>query len=140
RIDQLDQLLHSLARPLETADEQVEQELVTLAVTVARQLVRRELQTSPDEIVAVVREALGVLPSHSNDIRVVMHPDDAQLVREVLSDTAQERAWRIVEDPALTRGGCRIDTDVSRVDATLEHRLNQVIASVWGDARTGGGG
>lgn len=132
---ELTALLQGLARPLETADERVVEELVALAVAMSRHIVRRELQTAPDEIIRVVREALAVLPSQTADVRVEMHPQDAGLVRESLPESEGERAWRIVEDPALTRGGCRVISDVSRVDATVEQRLNQVIAAALGDMR-----
>jgi len=137
RAAQFDQVLCSLAHPVENLDMQVEHELLELAMAIARQLVRRELQTSPDEIIAVVREALKALPSNSSEIRVIMHPEDAQLVRDLMANVKEDNAWRIVEDPALTRGGCRVESDHSRVDATLERRMSQIVASIWGVSRTG---
>jgi flagellar assembly protein FliH len=44
-------------------------------------------------------------------------------------------AWTINEDPLITRGGCKIDTDVSHIDATVENRLAAVIATVFGGER-----
>ncbi|MEJ2480067.1 MAG: flagellar assembly protein FliH [Acidihalobacter sp.] len=131
-------LLDAAARPLEDLDRQVVEELMALAVAVSRQIVRRELQAAPDEIIRVIREALAVLPSQSGDVRVELHPQDAALVRELMPEGEGERAWRIVEDPALDRGGCRISSEVSRVDATVERRLNQAIAAALGDMRGGG--
>lgn len=130
-------LLDALARPLAAVERRVLDELFALAAAVSRQIVRRELQLAPDEIVGVIREALAALPSQAADIRVELHPQDAELVREVLHDGTGERAWRIVEDPALSRGGCRVRSDASRVDATVEHRLNQAIAALLGDMRGG---
>jgi flagellar assembly protein FliH len=46
-----------------------------------------------------------------------------------------EQSWQIVEDPAMTRGGCRVRSEQSRVDASVEARLNAVIANVLGDER-----
>jgi len=42
----------------------------------------------------------------------------------------------VVEDPALTPGGCNIETEHSRIDATVESRLAAVIAQVMGGERS----
>ncbi len=131
----LRQVLDSLLPFVEELDQQLEQELVTLATVVARRLVRRELQTDPGQIVAVVREALAVLPSSERRLRLHLHPQDAEIVRKALHLTTIEQPWEVVDDPTLTRGGARLETAVSRIDATGEHRLNTVIAEIWGGER-----
>jgi flagellar assembly protein FliH len=68
-------------------------------------------------------------------VRLHLHPDDAALVRETLSPAEGEHAWVIVEDPLLTRGGCTVSTDNSKIDATAESRLQALIISVAGDER-----
>jgi len=145
RVAALERVLDALAAPLAAVDEAVEEELVALALAVARQIIRRELRTSPGEVVAAVREALAALPSGARSVRLVLHPEDAAIVRETLSAPEDERRWRIEEDPTLTRGGCRVLTETSHVDATVERRLGAVIARVLGgereeDAGDGDGG
>lgn len=135
RVRRLDHLLTSLTAPLAEFDQRVEQELVALAMAVARQLVRRELKTDPGQIVAVVREALNALPIASQNVRLYMHPEDAALVRAALSVTDGEHAWRIIEDGLQNRGGCRLVTDTSRIDASVETRLAAIIATVLGGER-----
>ena len=79
---------------------------------------------------------MALLPVAEGDIRLELHPDDAALVRELLHlDEREAPAWRIVEDPTLTRGGCRILNATSRIDATLENRIQQVVAAVLGGER-----
>ncbi len=132
----LAQAARALARPLEELDQRLEEELVTLSIAVARQLVRRELQTQPDEVVAVVREAIQALPYSASQVKVFLHPDDVRLIRETLRSSEEEsQPWKIVEDPVLTRGGCRVETDRSRINATVEKRLNAVIARLLGGER-----
>ena len=136
RVQQLDRILGLLGRPLEALDAAVEEQLTWMTTEIARRLIRRELRTSPGEIVAVVREAVGLLPVASTDVQVRLHPDDAQLIREVLSLGRDDQPiWRIVEDQTLSRGGCLVNTELSRIDATLEKRLGAVIATVLGDER-----
>nr|WP_296752641.1 FliH/SctL family protein [Thioalkalivibrio sp.] len=116
-------------------DQSLEQELVVLATTVARQLVRRELRMDPGQIVAAVREALAVLPSSDRRVRLHLHPEDARIVSEALHLSELEQPWKVIEDPTLSRGGAWLETDTSRVDATVESRLNAVIAEMWGGER-----
>ncbi|MBL8259480.1 MAG: flagellar assembly protein FliH [Candidatus Competibacteraceae bacterium] len=136
RVRKLDQILDFLSQPLEQLDAAVEEQLTWMTTEIARRLIRRELRTSPGEIVAVVREAVKLLPVASADVQVRLHPDDAKLIREVLSlGRDGEPVWKIVEDQTLSRGGCLVNAELSRIDATLEKRLGAVIATVLGDER-----
>ena len=135
RVHDLDALMQTLAKPLEQLDGQVEEELVQLALAVARQLVRRELKTDPGQVLAVVREAMAALPLTARNVRLHLHPEDATLVRETLSVSDNERSWKIVDDPVLTRGGCKVSSDTSQIDASVERRLHNVIANVLGGQR-----
>lgn len=136
RARRLDSLLQCLAHPFEELDNQVEEQLVILALTVARQLVRREIKSDPGQIIGVIREATGLLPVAAGTVQIELHPEDAALVREVLNlDVEDERSWRIREVPTLSRGGCRIATNTSSIDATVEGRLNQVVTEVLGGER-----
>ncbi len=136
RVAHLDATLQLLARPLAELDAEVEKQLVTLALTVARHLVRRELRIDPTQVVGIIRSTVSLLPAAARDVRIHLHPDDAALVREKLAEPHAERAWSIVEDPIMMRGGCRVTTDHTQIDARLEARLGAAIASVLGSERT----
>jgi flagellar assembly protein FliH len=110
--------------------------LLQLALAVGKQLARRELRIDPAQVIAIIRESLGQLPSSARDIRVHLHPEDAAIVRERLTAPANERAWTVVEDPTLSRGGCIVRTENSQIDARLDSRINTVIASALGDERS----
>lgn len=135
RVNDFRNLAEQLSEPLKELDEQIETELVGLSIGIAKQLIRRELKTESGQIVAVVREAIQALPAYSRDIRVSMHPDDVELVRSALHVEESSPAWRLEEDPLQTRGGCRVETETSRIDASVESRLAQVIAAVLGGER-----
>ncbi|WP_256360375.1 FliH/SctL family protein [Methylomonas koyamae] len=128
-------LLDALSEPFKKLDDAVEQELVKLAIAIASQLIRRELKSEPGEIVAVVREAIKVLPLAAQKVTVNLHPEDAALVRSALKLDESMPPWRLQEDPLLSRGGCIVETEVSRVDASVESRLAAVIANVLGGDR-----
>ncbi|MGR9114267.1 MAG: flagellar assembly protein FliH [Gammaproteobacteria bacterium] len=133
--DDLGNILKTLSEPLNVLDDEVEKELVHLAIAIGRQLVRREIKLDPGQVVAAVREAMNIMPLASQQITLSLHPEDAELVRSVFVLDEASSAWIIHEDPLITRGGCKVDSDVSHVDATVENRLAAVIAQVLGDER-----
>ena len=129
-------LIQSLNKPLEILDDEVIEQLVQLSITVSRQIIRRELKIDPGQVMAVIRESMSVLPATARDIKIYLHPEDARLVREILSvDDDTDRPWKIVDDPVLTHGSCRIQSENSFIDASVEQRLNQVISDLLGDER-----
>ncbi|MGC8854346.1 MAG: flagellar assembly protein FliH [Halothiobacillaceae bacterium] len=129
------ELVDSLTQPLEATEGELETALIELALALAKQLVRRELKTQPDEIIPVVREALAALPATAREVVVHLHPEDAALVRATIHSPGS--FWRIEEDGAIARGGCVVVTPTSRVDATLERRIAQLVAGVLGDDARG---
>jgi flagellar assembly protein FliH len=135
RVQKLDTLLQFMSRPLEELDADVEKMLLQLTLSVGKQLARRELRVDPSQVIAIIRESLQELPIAARQARVHLHPQDASIVRERLAEPSSERAWTIVEDPTMSRGGCVVKTDTSRIDARLESRINTVIANVLGDER-----
>lgn len=135
RVKRLDAALSLLARPLEQVDADIEGELAQLALAVGKQLARRELRVEPTRVIAILRESLALLPAAARDVRVHLHPEDAATVREHLTAPGGDRAWTIVEDPTLSRGGCLIHSQSSRIDSRLEARIAVVAASVLGDER-----
>jgi flagellar assembly protein FliH len=134
-VGRLDQIMSCLEAPLCDLDEQVVQEMTALSIAVARQLIRRELKTDPGQIVAVVREALAALPSASRKVSLYLHPEDADLVRHALSLDDGRQRWKLVEDPLLNRGGCRVVTETSNIDASVDKRMAAVIAKLLGGDR-----
>jgi flagellar assembly protein FliH len=136
-VERLAGMFHDLAKPFEVLDAEVERELLTLAMALARQIVRRELKSDPTQIIGIIREAIAALPVAARDVRVHLHPEDAAVVRDNLAPTESERAWNMIEDPVMARGGCQITTATSRIDARLETRLASILSELLGTERGG---
>jgi len=134
-VKRVDAALQLLARPLEQLDAEIESELARLALAIGKQLARRELRVEPTQVIAILRESLALLPATAREVRVHLHPEDAATVREHLTTPAGGRAWTLVEDPTLSRGGCIVHSDASRIDARLESRIAAIAASALGDER-----
>ena len=136
RVQNLGAILDFMSKPIAALDREVQRQLASLAGAIARQIVRRELKTHPDEIVAVIRETVALLPMTAREVRVHLNPEDAKLVRSRLTEASGDRAWSIAEDPIISRGGCRVSSESSTIDAQLEQRLGAAIAAALGDTRS----
>ncbi|MDP1652703.1 MAG: flagellar assembly protein FliH [Rhodocyclaceae bacterium] len=122
------QAADGLEQALREFDQQVADELVALAVEIARQVVRREISARPDAILAVVGEALAQLP-HQH-AAIYLNPADASLVRSYLGDALAHAGHRILEEPALKPGDCLLESGGSQIDATTATRWRRVIESL----------
>ncbi len=130
-VAKLESLAGGLTDPLAAAADQLEPELLTLTVALARKVLASELETRPELIEQVLHQALEQLPGRSQEVRVHVHPDDRSLLDEYAQSLDTRVRW--VADTTLARGGCRVESGAASVDASLERRLQQAVEAVWGD-------
>jgi flagellar assembly protein FliH len=133
KIAALEAIIGTLAKPLEQLDDAMEQELTRLALIIAKHLVRRELRLDPTQVIGIIRHTVGLLPVSARDLKVHLHPEDARIVREKLAQPSGEPEWVLKEDPLMARGGCRLTTATSSVDARLESRVAEAVNALLGD-------
>ncbi len=125
-------LIGKLDKSLSDLDATVADELLALAVELAREVIRQEISARPDILLEVVREALALLP-HQH-AAIYLHPDDASLLRSYMGDQLTHAGHRIHEDSKLARGDCMLEAGNSEVDATLAMRWRRVIEGLGVDA------
>ncbi|MCP4270921.1 MAG: flagellar assembly protein FliH [Gammaproteobacteria bacterium] len=135
--NQLKGILQSCHQQASIFDQEICEQLVAITVSVAKQVIRRELNTDPEQIMAVIREAISCLPASSEKLLLKLHPDDAALVREIYHlDEEPDRTWKIFEDPGLQRGGCIINSESSLVNADLDARIATIVSQLLGGERS----
>jgi flagellar assembly protein FliH len=101
-----------------------DEELLALALAMTRAIVRHEVQTAPETILAVARAALQEMSiEHSVLLRV--HPDDAAVIEAQLPALGLPPSVHVsvVADAALSPGGCQVEGGASRVDGRIETQL-----------------
>ncbi|MCO7576750.1 MULTISPECIES: flagellar assembly protein FliH [Pseudomonas chlororaphis group] len=125
KLQALEQLMVNLFEPIAEQDTQIEQSLVELVKHVTRQVIQRELVMDSSQIEHVMREALKLLPLGVGNVRLYVNPQDFEQVKSLRE--RHEESWRIVEDEALLPGGCRVETEHSRIDASIETRITQAL-------------
>ncbi|MCB1749916.1 MAG: flagellar assembly protein FliH [Gammaproteobacteria bacterium] len=135
RVELLDGVLRDLTAPLATLDEAVVDSVAELALLIARHLVRRELKVTPGEVVGVVRETLRHLPVATRGTAIHLNPEDVEIVRGALALGGDDVAYRLEPDPLVTRGGCIVESETSRIDASVEARLAAIASKMFGGER-----
>jgi flagellar assembly protein FliH len=121
------QMAESFSSTLDNLDFRLADMVLELSLDVARQVVAGELAVHPERILDVVNLALKQMAETSREARLVLHPDDALLVRPYLDQVLDKNRLRIVEDARIERGGCMIETPQGDLDATLPARWRQVV-------------
>ena len=127
---QLQALALALPAALQLAQSSIADDLLALALDIARQVLGQALATEPQAILAVVHELLHAEPSLSGAPQLLLHPDDAALVKELLADDLKTAGWRIRSDAQIARGGCRVTAHSGERDATVQTRWERVSAAL----------
>ena len=129
KIGALEKLMGNLFEPIAEQDTEIEKSLVDLVKHITRQVIQRELAIDSTQLEHVMREALKLLPLGVGNVRLYINPQDFEQVKALRE--RHEETWRIVEDEALMPGGCRVETEHSRIDATVETRLARVMDKLF---------
>ena len=123
---QLESILHFLEQPLKEMSQDVEHQLAELSVMLAKQLLKIESRTDPQHIFKLVEESLEYLPLKSRNVSVHLNQEDIALLNQAELDI-ENQSWTIVADNSVTAGGCKIESDASHIDSTVETRIEQLV-------------
>ncbi len=104
------------------------------ATALARQVVRGELATHPQQVAMVAREALETLLLSARHVTVRVHPDDQPLVAQGAEEVLAARGARLLADAGVTRGGCIVESDIGIIDASIESRWRRAAAALGSEA------
>ncbi|WP_287438579.1 flagellar assembly protein FliH [Reinekea sp.] len=101
---------------------ELEQALLSLSIRIARQIIRDELRAEPSHIAAVVHAAVQSLPNPDEKLTLSVNPSELEFVTSFA-----EKHWQLEGDVKVSVGGCKIKTQYSYVDYTLEHRFDAAV-------------
>lgn len=130
---QIHMLLQNLQDALNQMDKQLAQSLLDLSLEIARKMTGEILQAKPEVILKIVSDAISGLPHFNQNAHLILHPDDAELVRKQMSEQLSHAGWKIFTDTQIEHGGCRVETAHSQVDATTEARWKRIVESIGQD-------
>jgi flagellar assembly protein FliH len=105
-------------------------ELARLALEIAEKIVHRTVAAEP-EIVASVLERARREVVDARWLRIRLNPADHELLAEMRPDLItmgndKGRVIEVVSDVELSRGGCRLETEMGVVDATMPTQIAEM--------------
>jgi len=124
------QLADSFGAEIERADDVIADDLLNLALDIAKAMLKTALNVQPELVLPIVGESVRYLTSLQHPALLFLHPDDAVLVKQHMDDELSKAGWRIAEDLHLERGGCRIETATNQIDASITGRWERIAASL----------
>ncbi|MFL6633672.1 MAG: flagellar assembly protein FliH [Massilia sp.] len=132
-LEHLRQLATTFGDAVTQADEAISSDVLELALHLARGMVRMAFDVKPDLIIPVVREAIDYLPNLQQPALLMLHPEDALIVRSSIGHELDKNGWRVVEDDSIARGGCRVDTASNQIDAQIGARWQRLTHALGKD-------
>jgi len=106
--------------------QQVEAEIVQLALAVARKILHRESQIDPLLLSGVARVALEKL-KEGTTVTLHVHPSEAEPWRAQFEKDNQLKVTpEIRGDPSLDRGHCRLETNLGACQLGLEDQMKEI--------------
>ncbi len=124
----VDAMLKSLKKLKTDMRAAQRKEVVDLVGKIARQVIRAELALQPVQLLALVEEALAVMPPSREQVEVFLNPEELRRVLEL--DPKRAKKWTLLPDPALEPGECRVRSGDHEVDAGCQGRLTAVMDQV----------
>ena len=128
KVAALDGIMQQFFEPIAQQDQQIEEALLDLVTRISSQVIQRELSVDSSQIKQVVRESLKLLPTSSDVVRVYVNPQDFEQIKTLRE--RHEEHWKIIEDDDLLPGGCRFESVNTRIDASIETRIEHIAKQI----------
>ncbi len=125
----LESLIEEFGREQRELRDSARQDLLELALEIARRIVRREVEIPPAVVVDTMHAAIDRIDARRGLV-VEIHPDDRGAAEEFLSRVfghlEAAESVTIVEHPERSRGGCRVRTECGSIDETIETQFELI--------------
>lgn len=106
-----------------------EKEIVELTIDIAEKLVCRQLELKPETIVDIAKDAC-TQAKECEMVIIYVEPDQFESIKarqdEIAAQLYKSKRLKIIADPGITLGGCRIETELGYIDATITTMLKQL--------------
>ena len=107
--------------------EYIAPDILEISVDIARKIIKKELEQSPEAIIGMILEVMDNLSKDETKITIKINPMQADLVREelpkVLSQKGTEARINVLSDDSVETGGCIFQTSNGIIDAGLKTQI-----------------
>jgi flagellar assembly protein FliH len=131
-IRRMAQTIEDISQLRKTMVHQTERQMVQLALLLAKRVVGRELALDVELVAALAHVALERL-GEAAPATIRLNPEDYAALVLLRGEAWEGGQVAITPDPALPRGGCVVDSEFGRVDASVEAQLGELSRALLGD-------
>ena len=128
-IPAMQQAVNAMLDARQTWQQHWEKQGLNLATAIAERIIRREMAQRPEIQLDLIREALE-LAAGSPRLTLRLNPADHAALGDRVTGLTQQLArvgeTRVVADPAVSTGGCRVESEFGTVDQQLEVQLARI--------------
>lgn len=134
------QIVHEVESRRKRLVEECDRDLLALSFAIAERLTRKKLESSPDTMREVMREAIDLVLNRAT-LDIFLAPQDLRAVEEFLPAMRKEftdlGAVRMQADPQLTRGSVIVRAGRGQITASVDAQIEEVAQALLGtDAKT----
>ena len=126
QVSQLLQIAEALISPIDDQQTQLQQTMLQYVTILTEQVIERELIQDSSHILSCVKQSIASLPVGAMNIKIILNPDDLALVESYSEE--YDKGWRFQGDQQLLPGGCRIETQESLVDFSVESKMKAMFS------------
>lgn len=128
-IQALTEAVEDISRLRESLAQSGTRDMLRLVMAVAEQVIRSRIETDQTVVLKVIENALQA-SVRADNYRIRINPADLEVVTKqkplFLASISGLKNLSIEADPAISPGGCRVDSDLGDVDATIESQLDAI--------------
>ncbi len=124
-IEQFARTVNEVSQMRRKTRRDAEQDVVKLALAIARRVLHREMSLDREAIIGVVKAALDKLEGREVD-RIHVNPEDAEAVKKYLQQTGPPRGIEVIADQRLGRGAAIFESARGKLDASVDTQLEEI--------------
>jgi flagellar assembly protein FliH len=132
----LNKLQETFIEEIRGQEEVLAQRILDLAIRLAEKVVRTHFAVDKAALLPLVEEALAQLLPGDGNVKLSIHPDDAELISKRFNDRLTQGRITFVADAGLLPGSCQVQSDYSVIDNSLMMRWEQMIRETGLSERT----
>lgn len=124
-LDRLAKSCEDIARLSPRVRHEAEEDLVRLAVAIARRILRRELTVDPEALLGLAKAALARIDARELK-RIRAYPEAAAWLKPKLEAAGLPTRVEVLADPSLEPGAVLFETTRGLLDASVETQLGEI--------------
>lgn len=127
--------LEELSRLREAILRNSSTDMLRLVLSISRQVIHREASIDPELIMKTIDKALQAAID-ADRYTITINPDDLAIVEErkplFMASVQNIDSIQFKTDPAVSRGGCLVESQLGQVDATIDGQLEEIENTLLG--------